>query len=65
YRIDDLYIPITDGEWIYTSSIRSRGIIDSQSVQMSHVLDLNGQPLQEQISSIFCIMFEEMQKEFM
>ncbi|MQL70850.1 hypothetical protein Taro_003152, partial [Colocasia esculenta] len=24
YRIDDLSISITDGEWIYTSSIRAR-----------------------------------------
>ncbi|MQL91527.1 hypothetical protein Taro_024147, partial [Colocasia esculenta] len=44
---DGLCISITDGEWIYTSSIRSRGTIDSESIQMSYVLDLHGQPLQE------------------
>ncbi|MQM09176.1 hypothetical protein Taro_042044, partial [Colocasia esculenta] len=60
---DGLCICITDGEGIYTSSIRARGIIDLQSIQMSYMLDLHGQPLQEQISNIFCIMFEEMQKE--
>ncbi|MQM03923.1 hypothetical protein Taro_036709 [Colocasia esculenta] len=55
-----LCISIIDGEWIYTSSIRARGIIDLESIQMSYVLDLHGQPLQEQISNIFCIMFDEM-----
>ncbi|MQL98053.1 hypothetical protein Taro_030755 [Colocasia esculenta] len=63
-RIGGLCISITDGKWIYTSSIRDRGIINSQSIQMSYVLDLHGQPLQEQISNILCIMFEKMQKEF-
>ncbi|MQM21981.1 hypothetical protein Taro_055030, partial [Colocasia esculenta] len=28
-RTDGLYIFIIDGEWIYTSSIRARGIINS------------------------------------
>ncbi|MQL93977.1 hypothetical protein Taro_026626 [Colocasia esculenta] len=54
-----------EGEGSYSETmqavwINEGGIIDSPSVQMSHVLDLHEQPLQEQISSIFCIMFEEM-----
>ncbi|MQM17285.1 hypothetical protein Taro_050255 [Colocasia esculenta] len=56
-----------EGEGSYNEMMRAvwineGGIIDSQSIQMSYVLDLHGQPLQEQISNIFCIMFEEMQK---
>ncbi|MQM21791.1 hypothetical protein Taro_054836 [Colocasia esculenta] len=58
-----------EGEGSYNETMRAvwineGGIIDSQSIQMSYVLDLHGQPLQEQISNIFCTMFEEMQKEF-
>ncbi|MQL90501.1 hypothetical protein Taro_023092, partial [Colocasia esculenta] len=51
-------------ETMQTVWINEGGIIDSESIKMSYVLDLHGQPLQEQISNIFCIMFEEMQKEF-
>ncbi|MQL89210.1 hypothetical protein Taro_021793 [Colocasia esculenta] len=58
-----------EGEGSYNETMRAvwineGGIIDSQSIQMSYVLDLHGQLLQEQISNIFCTMFEEMQKEF-
>ncbi|MQL97866.1 hypothetical protein Taro_030562 [Colocasia esculenta] len=42
--------------------INEGGIIDS--LHMSRMLHLHGQPLQEQILNIFCIIFEEMQKEF-
>ncbi|MQM10815.1 hypothetical protein Taro_043715 [Colocasia esculenta] len=40
-----------------------RGIIDSQSIEMSYMLDLHGQLLQEQILNILCTMSEKMQKE--
>ncbi|MQL90609.1 hypothetical protein Taro_023197, partial [Colocasia esculenta] len=58
-----------EGEGSYNETmqavwINEGGIIDSQSIQMSYVLDLHGQPLQEQISNIFSIMFDEMQKEY-
>ncbi|MQL85662.1 hypothetical protein Taro_018168 [Colocasia esculenta] len=56
-----------EGEGSYNETMRAMwinegGIIDSQSIQMGYVLDLHGQPLQEQISNILCTMFEEMQK---
>ncbi|MQM16717.1 hypothetical protein Taro_049675, partial [Colocasia esculenta] len=65
-KTHDLYTSTTGNRThdLCTSTTGSRGIIDSQSIQMSYVLDLHGQPLQEQISNILCTMFEGMQKEY-
>ncbi|MQM21284.1 hypothetical protein Taro_054322 [Colocasia esculenta] len=54
-----------EGEGSYNETmqvvwINEGGIIDSQSIQMSYMLDLHGQPLQEQISNTFCTLFKEM-----
>ncbi|MQL80748.1 hypothetical protein Taro_013200 [Colocasia esculenta] len=53
------------GETMRAVWINEGEIIDLQSIQMSYVLDLYEQPLQKQISNIFCIMFEEMQAKFL
>ncbi|MQL71464.1 hypothetical protein Taro_003810, partial [Colocasia esculenta] len=56
-----------EGEGSYNETMRAvwineGGIIDSQSIQMSYMLDLHGQLLQVQISNFLCTMSKKCRK---